>query len=168
MRQHIYTTFTSNNRASFHLWWKENLVKHHQVSKYYETDCRSKWPFLRTSVTYFFISNLVAQVPDLNLAENLSNLHRNCEVLNKQSTFCIFYLSQNNGLEKFMFPNVKKVVKFQNGKNKFNTVIQYNTINTRNLCLSYKFIVSWEEIFRLSVKKLYVTYKQAWFLFKTF
>ena len=34
--------FVSNNRPSFHLWWKENLVKHWKVSKYYETDCRSR------------------------------------------------------------------------------------------------------------------------------
>ena len=32
----LYTMFISNNRASFHLWWKENLVKHQKVSKYYE------------------------------------------------------------------------------------------------------------------------------------
>ena len=24
----------------FHLWWKENLLKHRKVSRYYETDCR--------------------------------------------------------------------------------------------------------------------------------
>ena len=92
------------------------------------------------SVTYFFVYNLVAQVPDLNLAENVSNLLSNREALNKQPTLCISYPSQNNGLEKFMFPNVKKVVKFQNGKNKSNTVIQYNIINTKNLFLSYKFV----------------------------
>ena len=34
--------FVSNNRPSFHLWWKENLVKHQKVSKYYETDCSSR------------------------------------------------------------------------------------------------------------------------------
>ena len=32
--------FKSNNGPSFHFWWKENLVKHRKVSKYYETDCR--------------------------------------------------------------------------------------------------------------------------------
>ena len=32
--------FISNNRASFHLSWKENLVKHQRVSKHYENDCR--------------------------------------------------------------------------------------------------------------------------------
>ena len=31
--------FIKNNRPSFHLWWKENLVKHRKVSKYYDTDC---------------------------------------------------------------------------------------------------------------------------------
>ena len=30
MRQlvYVYTMFISNNRTFFHLWWKENLVKH--------------------------------------------------------------------------------------------------------------------------------------------
>ena len=32
--------FITNNRASYHLWWKETLVKHQKVSKYYENDCR--------------------------------------------------------------------------------------------------------------------------------
>ena len=27
------------NGASFYLWWKQNLVKHPKVSKYYEKDC---------------------------------------------------------------------------------------------------------------------------------
>ena len=43
MRQLIYTMFISDNRKSFHLWWKENLVKHQKVSKYYKNDCRLKW-----------------------------------------------------------------------------------------------------------------------------
>ena len=33
--------FVSNNQASFHLWWKEKLVKHQNVSKYYENDSSS-------------------------------------------------------------------------------------------------------------------------------
>ena len=37
--------FISNNRASFYLWGKENLVKNQKVSIYYETDCR--WITLR-------------------------------------------------------------------------------------------------------------------------
>ena len=39
MRQLEYTMFISNNRPSFHFRWKENLVKHQKVSKYYENDC---------------------------------------------------------------------------------------------------------------------------------
>ena len=38
-RQLVYNMFVSSNRASFHLWWKENLVKHQKVSKYYKNDC---------------------------------------------------------------------------------------------------------------------------------
>ena len=39
MRQLVYTIIISNNRPWFHLWWKENLGKLQQVSKYYEKDC---------------------------------------------------------------------------------------------------------------------------------
>ena len=39
MRQLVNTVFISNNCPSFHLWWKENFVKHRKVSKYCETDC---------------------------------------------------------------------------------------------------------------------------------
>ena len=39
--------------------------------------------FYGLSVTYFFISNLVARAPDLNLAENLSTMLSNREALNK-------------------------------------------------------------------------------------
>ena len=42
--------FLSNNGPSFHLWWKKNLVKHREVSKYYETDCRF-WHYL--TLTWF-------------------------------------------------------------------------------------------------------------------
>ena len=39
MRQLVYTMFVSNKRTSFHSRWKENLIKHQKVSKYYENDC---------------------------------------------------------------------------------------------------------------------------------
>ena len=32
--------FLSNNRSSFHLWQKENLIKHEIVLKYYENNYR--------------------------------------------------------------------------------------------------------------------------------
>ena len=41
MRQLVYIMPISNNRASFYMWWKENLVKHQKVSKFYENDCRT-------------------------------------------------------------------------------------------------------------------------------
>ena len=39
-----YAIFIINNQASFHLWWKENLVNHQQVSKYYKHDCSLAGP----------------------------------------------------------------------------------------------------------------------------
>ena len=35
-QSHLYQF--SNNHALFHLWWKENLLNHQNVSKYYEHD----------------------------------------------------------------------------------------------------------------------------------
>ena len=31
--------FITNNHDSFHLWWKENFIKHQKVSKYFGQDC---------------------------------------------------------------------------------------------------------------------------------
>ena len=46
-------TVYSINDASFHLWWKENLVKHYKVSKKYDNDCsklqKSEAPIQRGS-----------------------------------------------------------------------------------------------------------------------
>ena len=41
--------FISNNHAWFHLWWKEKLVKHQEVSKSYKKDCRREYVTLKTS-----------------------------------------------------------------------------------------------------------------------
>ena len=40
MRLLVYTLFITNNRASFHFWLKQNLVKHQKVPQYYFHDCR--------------------------------------------------------------------------------------------------------------------------------
>ena len=45
IKSFVHTMFIGNNRASFHLWRKENLVKHQKVSKYYETDCLQNFLF---------------------------------------------------------------------------------------------------------------------------
>ena len=42
----MYTASLSNNRASFHLWLKENLVKHQEVSKCYENNCQQNFLLL--------------------------------------------------------------------------------------------------------------------------
>ena len=39
VRQLVYTRFVSNNCASFNLHWSQSLVKHQNISKYYENDC---------------------------------------------------------------------------------------------------------------------------------
>ena len=43
-----YIIFISNNRASFHLWWKENLLKHPKSLKI-------SWQWLLTCVGWFFL-----------------------------------------------------------------------------------------------------------------
>ena len=52
LRQLLYTMFISNNRASFHLWWRGNWVKHQKVSKYYESNYRILWTSLGTKLTF--------------------------------------------------------------------------------------------------------------------
>ena len=44
--------FISNNRASFHLWWKENFLKHQKVSKYYGSSCKFIIPTISWKKTY--------------------------------------------------------------------------------------------------------------------
>ena len=70
LRQLLYTMFISNNRASFHLWWRGNWVKHHKVSKYYESNYRILWTSLGTKLTFliflvpfalFFFTTLVLE-----------------------------------------------------------------------------------------------------------
>ena len=48
----------SNNRPSFHLWRRKNLVKHEKVSKYYENDCLQNFLSLFMSLlTAKFVRN---------------------------------------------------------------------------------------------------------------
>ena len=48
----IFPNFLSNNHASFHLWWKDILVKHQNVSEYYENDCRLHDTHLKNRVQF--------------------------------------------------------------------------------------------------------------------
>ena len=47
--------FITNNDASFHLWWKENLLNYQKVSKYYEYTCRFVWCFFVSVKTGFIL-----------------------------------------------------------------------------------------------------------------
>ena len=58
VRQLVYTMFITNNRTSFHLWSKKNLVKHQKVSKYYEIHCLENLILLfRSSLTAPIVKN---------------------------------------------------------------------------------------------------------------
>ena len=46
---HIYQ-FITNNHASFHLCWKDNLLSHQKLSKYYEHDCLKNFLLLLMSL----------------------------------------------------------------------------------------------------------------------
>ena len=39
MRQLVFTNIITNNNIPFHFWRKKNLIKHQEVSKYYDHDC---------------------------------------------------------------------------------------------------------------------------------
>ena len=50
--------FIINKHASFHLWWKKNLLNHQKVSKYYEHDCLQNFVLLFMSLlTTFIVKN---------------------------------------------------------------------------------------------------------------
>ena len=68
--------FISNNRPSLPLWWKENLIKHQQVSKYYGNDSLQNFllvfmsliptKFVRnshiwTKIYFIFLGNVLKQ-----------------------------------------------------------------------------------------------------------
>ena len=111
-------------------------------------------------IQIFYISNLVAKAPGLKLGKKSSNFLSNCEALNQQPKFCIFFPSQNNGLEKFMFPNVKNVLKFQNKKNEYNTALSTLCYNESfRLNVKKRFLYSNIFINSLNAKKLQLSYK---------
>ena len=47
----------SNNRTSFHLWWKEDLVKHQRVSKYENDGLQNFLLHYMSLLTANFIKN---------------------------------------------------------------------------------------------------------------
>ena len=83
----VYTMFITNNHASFHLWWKENLAKHQKASKYYENDCRylkigKLWigkSFLKKS-TWKINDSLSAPINDVFLYSAIWSYIASCEM----------------------------------------------------------------------------------------
>ena len=73
MRQPVYTMFISNNRASFHWWWKENLVKHQRASKYYENDCRITSKNRPSLLDNIFINTHDKEVYSGNIIDEVSD-----------------------------------------------------------------------------------------------
>ena len=74
-RRLVYSIFITNNRALFRLWWKENLVKYHKVSKYYVHDCVYPSPTIyvahKTQRQSYGIHDLIVQI-------NWENLFADC------------------------------------------------------------------------------------------
>ena len=62
--------FITNNKASLRLWWKKNLVKHQQVTKYHEND------WILESKKYYMMHNLKRLFTKFYLSSNqLEILH---------------------------------------------------------------------------------------------
>ena len=58
MRQIVYTMFIDNDHTSFHFWWKKNLLKNKNISKYYENDCLQNFLLLfRSSLIALIVKN---------------------------------------------------------------------------------------------------------------
>ena len=89
--------FITNNHASFHLWWKENLVKHQKVSKYCDHDCGC----------------VCVKRPTLNQNElKMSTLRSQCPKRLFCSTCCFQFSSRfEKGCQMLQSPRRKKQVR---------------------------------------------------------
>ena len=74
---------------------------------------------LRNFSTHFFIRNLVDKALGINLGKKISL--RTVRSWISTRHFVYFFHSKNSGLEKFMFLNVRKFLKFQSKRNEHNT-----------------------------------------------
>ena len=117
----VYTMFISNNRSSFHLWWKENLVKHRKVSKYYETNFRSENCVISDSnraITFAVTdTKLYVPVPTLSIQDYTkwlqqlkSGFKRTINWNKYQSKIAIE--NHNQYLDYLIDPNFQGVIRF--------------------------------------------------------
>ena len=71
--------FISNNRKWFHLWWKEDLLKHQRVSKHYENDC-SMISNLKNYIKHIFDVPFQFRGSDLQQIIPLRSIYNNSQI----------------------------------------------------------------------------------------
>ena len=126
--------FITNKLPSFHLWWKENLVKHRKTSKYYETDYLENilLPFIFLLTTNFVKTSHIQTKKFLIFLKNILNQTWNafntkflCQWKDRKSiyqvkeAFALFccLISMNFRLNMFQIPktyqNSQKIINFE-------------------------------------------------------
>ena len=116
----------TNNNASFHLCWKENLLKHQKVSSHYEHDCLQKFLSLVLSLLTTLIvqnSHVLAGIYFIFLKKG-PRLNWKLSIRNSISIFResftsiekIFILGEewalsNHSMKFFGFPNISQFLK---------------------------------------------------------
>ena len=84
MRQLVYAMVITNNHASLHLRWRENLLEYQYVSKYYEHGCLENflWSFM-SLLTVLFVKNshILAGIYFIGLKKFLDETWKVCSTL---------------------------------------------------------------------------------------
>ena len=109
MRRFVYAMFITNNHASFHSWWNENLAKYQKVSQYYEND-------------YSFVISLFFHI--CFCFESLAVLFRvmNSEIL---TIFKMLLINENYRLTYTWFKNFPpKSLQIKIKKNKIKSILR--------------------------------------------
>ena len=92
----MYTMFITNNHTSFHLWRKENLVKHQKVLKYYVHDCIIL--FLKSKLILFSV--FYCFYTFVKLTSNFHTLQVNNSIILRiqNETFSGYYFYMNTNI----------------------------------------------------------------------
>ena len=111
VRHLLYTIFIINNPPLFHLWWKEHLVKHQKVSKYYEPDSLQIFLML----FYVFIKNWFFQEQSY-LGKNFLCVSKKCPQSNLK------------GFWNQIWTSVKRSENQLSSKRKFDPILQLDCL----------------------------------------
>ena len=116
----------TNNNASFHLCWKENLLKHQKVSSHYEHDCLQKFLSLVLSLLTTLIVQNIHELIGIYFIFLKKRSRLNLKTFNKKFNFYfresftsiekIFILGEewalsNHSMKFFGFPNISQFLK---------------------------------------------------------